>query len=328
MKAWGKSSIEIWNHQLNSWGKLQSINAELLYLKWDGPWKHSDLFPAAPTSPLPLAHPSPLPSPSVDIPSPATARKGPWLWHTAAPHPARPPHPEWSGCMWKVLNKPPESANVWGFLEYTPNSGNLQPPPLSSAWGQDWPLPGQPCCNDSGAESYVSPQILYWKVLWDTSSYSMENIHSIPLSVSYKSLTDWKPNTNYIRLQSGKKVTLPIFLQSLYSRSKENLRPLWLSSFGFDDHLIWADTPACMRAKSLQSCLTLCNPMDPGSFDNGILQARILERVAMPSSQGSSWPWDWTCVSHIYLHWQVGYHQRHPGSPDITALPTKKGSAK
>ena len=45
------------------------------------------------------------------------------------------------------------------------------------------------------------------------------------------------------------------------------------------------------RAKSLQSCLTLCNPMDcspPGSSVHGILQARKLEWVAMPSSRGFS----------------------------------------
>ena len=39
-----------------------------------------------------------------------------------------------------------------------------------------------------------------------------------------------------------------------------------------------------MRAKSLQLCLTLCNPMDsspPGSSVHGILQARILEQVTM-----------------------------------------------
>ena len=42
----------------------------------------------------------------------------------------------------------------------------------------------------------------------------------------------------------------------------------------------------CMRAKSLQSCPTLCNPTDrspPGSSVHGILQARILEWVAIPS---------------------------------------------
>ena len=51
-----------------------------------------------------------------------------------------------------------------------------------------------------------------------------------------------------------------------------------------------------------QSCLTLCNPMDyslPGSSVPGILQARILEWVALPSSRGSSQPRDWTWVSHI-----------------------------
>ena len=46
-------------------------------------------------------------------------------------------------------------------------------------------------------------------------------------------------------------------------------------------------------AKLFQSCPTLCNPMDcslPGSSVHGIFQARILERVAMPSSKGSCQP--------------------------------------
>ena len=53
----------------------------------------------------------------------------------------------------------------------------------------------------------------------------------------------------------------------------------------------------CMRARSLLSCQTLCNSMDcspPGSSVHGILQARILEWVAMPSSRGSSQPRDRT----------------------------------
>ena len=48
-----------------------------------------------------------------------------------------------------------------------------------------------------------------------------------------------------------------------------------------------------MYAKMLQSCLTLCDPMDcspPGSSVHGILQARILPWVAMPSSRASSHP--------------------------------------
>ena len=58
---------------------------------------------------------------------------------------------------------------------------------------------------------------------------------------------------------------------------------------------------ACyVYAKSLQLCSTLCDPMDcspPGSSVHGILQARILEWVAMPSSRGSSRPRDRTCIS-------------------------------
>ena len=54
--------------------------------------------------------------------------------------------------------------------------------------------------------------------------------------------------------------------------------------------------------KSLQSCPTLCDAMDcspPGSSVHGILQARILEWVAMSSSRGSSQSRDRTCVSYV-----------------------------
>ena len=57
------------------------------------------------------------------------------------------------------------------------------------------------------------------------------------------------------------------------------------------------DPDACMSPESLQSCLTVCDPMDyspPGPSVPGILQARILEWVAVPSSRGSSWPRDGT----------------------------------
>ena len=48
---------------------------------------------------------------------------------------------------------------------------------------------------------------------------------------------------------------------------------------------------ACMHAKPLQSCLTLCNTMEfslQSSSVYGILQARILEWGAIPFSKGSS----------------------------------------
>ena len=57
-----------------------------------------------------------------------------------------------------------------------------------------------------------------------------------------------------------------------------------------------------MYAKSLQSCPTFCNPVDsdlPGSSVHGILQARILEWITLPSSRGSSQPRDQTCIPYV-----------------------------
>ena len=69
---------------------------------------------------------------------------------------------------------------------------------------------------------------------------------------------------------------------------------------------------ACMRAKSLQSCPTLSTPVDcslPGSSVHRIIQVRIPECVAIPFSRGSSWPRDWTQVSHIagrfFTNWAI-----------------------
>ena len=50
-------------------------------------------------------------------------------------------------------------------------------------------------------------------------------------------------------------------------------------------------TAAAAAAKSLQSCPTLCNPIDgspPGSPVPGILQAKTLEWVAIPAPQRAS----------------------------------------
>ena len=58
----------------------------------------------------------------------------------------------------------------------------------------------------------------------------------------------------------------------------------------------------CVHAKSLQLCLTLCDPIDcglPGSSVHGILQARVLEWIDMPSSRGSSQPRDQTHIGYV-----------------------------
>ena len=57
---------------------------------------------------------------------------------------------------------------------------------------------------------------------------------------------------------------------------------------GFNN--LWKQCVLCLVT---QSCPTHCDPLDcspPGSCVHGVLQARILEWVAMPSSRGSSQP--------------------------------------
>ena len=65
-------------------------------------------------------------------------------------------------------------------------------------------------------------------------------------------------------------------------------------------------------AKSLQLCLTLCDPMDycpSESSVHGILQARILNWVSMPFSRGSSRNRDQTQASYVsYVGRWVVYH--------------------
>ena len=68
----------------------------------------------------------------------------------------------------------------------------------------------------------------------------------------------------------------------------------------------WLFFPSCLGVSLCsitQSCPTLCDPMDcspPGSSVHGILQARILEWIAISSSRGSSRPSDHkTPLSHF-----------------------------
>jgi len=74
-----------------------------------------------------------------------------------------------------------------------------------------------------------------------------------------------------------------------------------------------------VHAKLLQWCPILYNPMDYsplGSFVHGILQARILEWVAMPFSRRPSQPRDQTPGSEVScIDRQVLYSYHHLGSP-------------
>ena len=63
----------------------------------------------------------------------------------------------------------------------------------------------------------------------------------------------------------------------------------------------------------------------PGPSVHGILQARILEWIAMPSSRGSSWSRGWTLCLLCLLHWQAGSLPLvPPGKPEKMVHVNKK----
>ena len=78
---------------------------------------------------------------------------------------------------------------------------------------------------------------------------------------------------------------------------------LWYYGFSFfAETYIWTTTSIMYVCLFAQLCPTLFDPMDCSllsSSIHGILQARILESVAIPFSRGSSWPRDQTQVSWI-----------------------------
>ena len=81
------------------------------------------------------------------------------------------------------------------------------------------------------------------------------------------------------------------------------------------DHLSQAAT----AAKSLQLCLTLCNPIDgspPGSPIPGILQARTQEWVAISFSNAWKWKVEMKSLSHVRL-FEIPWTAAHQAPPSM-----------
>ena len=82
-----------------------------------------------------------------------------------------------------------------------------------------------------------------------------------------------------------------LFLHDCCNKLPEIQGPKAMNYYFYNSVVRSLTCPTGMCAKSLQSCPTLCDPLDhslSGSPVHGILQARILGWVAISSSRGSS----------------------------------------
>ena len=109
---------------------------------------------------------------------------------------------------------------------------------------------------------------------------------------------------------------LSVFLYELFSVLDFDFHPFVTCSVSFmqDDVTV----AVCLLLSSVQ-LFTTPSTSPPGSSVRGILQARILEWVAIPFSRGSSWPRDQTQVSYIagefFTTWVVKNLLEPPGKP-------------
>ena len=101
--------------------------------------------------------------------------------------------------------------------------------------------------------------------------------------------------------------------------------PYTLSSPLYQTHISLANQAlfiTAWSAKSIHLCSTLCDPKDcspPGSSVHKILQARILEWIAIPFPRRSSRPRDQTHISLCFLHRQAGSLPiAPPGKPSLS----------
>ena len=107
----------------------------------------------------------------------------------------------------------------------------------------------------------------------------------------------------WILCKSNYTIYTPLFLVWLFFSQHNNLDSSMLCILIVCFFLLLSSILCvCVCSKSLQLCLTLCDPMDcssPGSFVHGILQPRILEWIAMLFSRGSSWSRDRIFISYF-----------------------------
>ena len=120
-----------------------------------------------------------------------------------------------------------------------------------------------------------------------------------------------------LKLDSPRDISIPIFVATLFTiinTGKQPKCPLmneWINIYYIYIYIyIYLKcTAVCVCPQSLSCVWLFFDPMEgslPSSSDHGIFQARILERVAISSSRGSSQSRDRLSLLCV-LHWQVDY---------------------
>ena len=102
----------------------------------------------------------------------------------------------------------------------------------------------------------------------------------------------WWRTSNSCRRQKSDKILTSLVTGEMQTKPPwDNYKPSYIIKVVNQPHI------KLVKVKVTQSCLTLWDPMD--YTVHGILQARILEQVAVSFSRASSQPGDWTQVSRI-----------------------------
>ena len=137
----------------------------------------------------------------------------------------------------------------------------------------------------------LDPAMEYYPLVRFLTSCNLSRIPT-PLGLVIPSLVLCQDSSGVSTLPGGGQH----FLQSSVSHLSGSCSPPAVLAWGLNSVCM------CVHVFSRYSRVWVCNPIDcspPGSSDSGLLQARILERVAVPSSRGSSPPRDWTCISYV-----------------------------
>ena len=142
--------------------------------------------------------------------------------------------------------------------------------------------------------------------------YSLEGLmlkwNSNTLATWWEELTHWKRPWCWERLKVGGEGNDRGW--DGWMASSTQWTWVWVNSGSW----WWTGRPAAAAAdKSLQSCPTLCDPIDgspPGSFVPGILQARTLEWVAISFSNAWKWKVKVKSLRHVQMFttpWPAAY---------------------